>query len=658
MAIKYLSHLETLNIDMQGYELQNAVVHNVTATSKPASPGVGQIIYNSTDEALEVWDGSAWVSAAGDITGVVAGTGLVGGGTSGSVTVNVDYAGADNFILAAGAGTGDVSSSMHIAVSDASSNVDYFPVSALPFTDNVGTVTSVTITGSDGIDVDSGSPITASGTIALGLSNIPNTSLANDSVTVTAGDGLTTGGAVALGGSVTVDVDYEEGDNVVLAGGAGALTVTPEFDVLLSSFVEGDEKKATEARSYPLSALPFNNFTGVTSVEVTGNDGISVSGSPITTSGTITLGIDALSIENGKLKNSSVTYGSTTVALGGTSTSIAGLTGLDFTAADASIAASIGAKILTIGGGTTTVSIPGNLTVAGTLLTKDANEVNIGDAIIKLNAEEVGAPTENAGIEIQRGTSSNVFLLWDETADRWDFGAAYDVRANAFIGDLEGNADTASSAAKWTTARTITLSGDASGSVEIDGSADVTLDVTTTASGVAPNSVALGTDTTGDYVATLSTSGALNGSGSGEGSAVSLTVDTTSVDQLGVVELATSAEAIAGTDTERAVTPKAASDLVADRQASKRFVKQYTPEDIGKNGVIVTHDLDCEHIIVQVWMITEGESAKEFTIGEITQKATKEVVHTEITQIDKLNAAIHVDMVPAGILEVCIIAVC
>lgn len=652
MAIKYLSHLETLNIDMQGYELQNAVVHSVAATSKPASPGAGQIIYNSTDKALEVWDGSAWVSAAGDITGVVAGTGLVGGGTSGSVTVNVDYAGTDNFILAAGAGTGDISGKWFIPVSHLDDEVDYFAVEKLPFTANLGTVTSVTITGSDGIDVDSGSPITTSGTIALGLSNVPNSSLANSSVTITAGDGLTTGGAVALGGSVTVDVDYEEGDNVVLAGGAGAAIVTPEFDVLLSSFVEGEDKKAVEARSYKLSDLPFNNFTGVTSVEVTGNDGISVSGSPITTSGTITLGIDALSIENGKLKNSSVTYGSTTVALGGTSTSIAGLTGLDFTAADASIAASIGAKILTIGGGTTTVSIPGNLTVAGTLLTKDANEVNIGDAIIKLNAEETGAPTENAGIEIQRGTSSNVFLLWDETGDRWDFGASYDVRANAFIGDLEGTADDAT---KWTTARTITLSGDASGSVEIDGSADVTLEVTTTASGVAPNSVALGTDTTGDYVATLSTSGALNGSGSGEGSAVALTVDTTSVDQLGVVELATSTEAITGTDTERAVTPKAASDLVANRQAAKRFVKQYTTEEVGKEGILVQHDLNCEHIIVQVWMITEP---KEAFFGELEKLPTKEVVHTEILQIDKLTAAIRTDMVPTGVIEVCIIAVC
>ena len=654
MAIKYLSHLETLNIDMQGYELQNAVVHNVAATSKPALPGVGQIIYNSTDKALEVWDGSAWVSAAGDITGVVAGTGLIGGGTSGSVTVNVDYAGSDNFILAAGAGTGDISTAMHIAVSDTNDDVSYYDVAALPFTDNLGTVTSVTITGSDGIDVDSGSPITTSGTIALGLSNVPNSSLANSSVTITSGAGLTTGGAVALGGSVTVDVDYDEGDNVVLAGGAGALTVTPEFDVLLSSFVEGEDKKAVEARSYKLSDLPFNNFTGVTSVSIAGTDGLEVdSGSPITGSGTITLGIGALGIENGKLKNSSVTYGSTTVALGGTSTSIAGLTGLDFTVADASIAASIGAKTLTIGGSTTTVSIPGNLTIAGTLLTKDSQEVNIGDAIIKLNAEETGAPTENAGIEIERGTSTNVSLLWDESGDRWDFGAAYDVRANAFIGDLDG---TAADASKWTTARTITLAGDATGSVSIDGSADVTLTATVTASGVALNSVALGADTTGDYVATVSTSGALNGSGYGEGSAVALTVDTTSTTQLGVVELATSAEAIVGTDTERAVTPKAASDLVANRQGAKRFVKQYTAEQVGKEGVLVTHDLGCEHLIVQVWQIV----AKEPVEGEISKDSaiSKEVVHTEINQIDKLNLVIKTDMVPAGPLEVCIIAVC
>ena len=142
----------------------------------------------------------------GDITAVTAGTGLTGGGTSGAVTVNVDYAGSDNYILAAGAGTGDILTSWHIPVSNASNNVLYYDVLALPFSNNQGTVTSVAISGSDGIDVDSGSPITSSGTIALGLSNVPNSSLANSSVTVTGGNGLTGGGSVSLGGSVTLNV--------------------------------------------------------------------------------------------------------------------------------------------------------------------------------------------------------------------------------------------------------------------------------------------------------------------------------------------------------------------------------------------------------------------------------------------------------------------
>ena len=60
------------------------------------------------------------------------------------------------------------------------------------------------------------------------------------------------------------------------------------------------------------------------------------------------------------------------------------------------------------------------------------------------------------------------------------------------VGNITGNAGTAT---KLATPRTITLSGDVSGSASVDGSANVT--ITTT---VQPNSVALGTDTTGNYV--------------------------------------------------------------------------------------------------------------------------------------------------------------
>ena len=65
--------------------------------------------------------------------------------------------------------------------------------------------------------------------------------------------------------------------------------------------------------------------------------------------------------------------------------------------------------------------IANNITVHGTLLTKDSQNVNIGDAIITLNAEETGTPSENAGFEIERGTSTNTVLRWNESTDRWQF---------------------------------------------------------------------------------------------------------------------------------------------------------------------------------------------------------------------------------------------
>jgi len=63
-------------------------------------------------------------------------------------------------------------------------------------------------------------------------------------------------------------------------------------------------------------------------------------------------------------------------------------------------------------------------------------------------------------------------------------------------GDLTGNADTATT---LETARTISLSGDVVGSVSFNGSADV--DISTV---VQINSITLGTDTTGDYVESIS----------------------------------------------------------------------------------------------------------------------------------------------------------
>jgi hypothetical protein len=83
------------------------------------------------------------------------------------------------------------------------------------------------------------------------------------------------------------------------------------------------------------------------------------------------------------------------------------------------------------------------------------------------------------------------------------------------------NANTTGNAATATaleTARTISLGGDLSGSASFNGTSDITISAT-----VQPNSVALGTDTTGDYVASASAGNGINISGSGEGAALTIT---------------------------------------------------------------------------------------------------------------------------------------
>lgn len=78
--------------------------------------------------------------------------------------------------------------------------------------------------------------------------------------------------------------------------------------------------------------------------------------------------------------------------------------------------------------------VSGDLTVGGTTTTINSNIVSIADNIILLNSDEAGVPTENAGLEIERGTSANVFLRWNETSDRWEFtndGSTYQSLINA-----------------------------------------------------------------------------------------------------------------------------------------------------------------------------------------------------------------------------------
>jgi len=66
------------------------------------------------------------------------------------------------------------------------------------------------------------------------------------------------------------------------------------------------------------------------------------------------------------------------------------------------------------------LTVGGDLTVSGNTTYVNTEEILLSDNIITLNANYTGStPSENAGIEVERGTLVNPKLVWNETGDYW-----------------------------------------------------------------------------------------------------------------------------------------------------------------------------------------------------------------------------------------------
>ena len=408
---------------------------------------VGEITIDTDKKTVVVHDGStaggvplataSSVSALGgaDITDVVAGNGLSGGAASGSATIALDL----NELTAA---------SIDVAA-------DSFPI--IDGSDNSSKKESI----ADLATAMAGTGITATnGVLSATTGDIEG---------VTAGDGLSGGGTT---GTVALALDLHELTAATLAVDADLIAFIDATDdstkkESVSDFVSAIAGSGITASSGVLSLTDTGFITAVTA-----GDGISGGG----TEGTVALALDLNELTSAVVdvtadsivmvdgtdnssKKETITdlatamagtnitaSNGTLVGTAGTVTSVAGgagLTGSITASGTIAVAVESGGGITvnadsleldntvvrTTGtqsiGGAKTFSedaiFSGNLTVNGTTTQVNTETLTVDDNIIVLNNNESGTPSEDAGIEIERGTSTNVKLQWDESADVWQF---------------------------------------------------------------------------------------------------------------------------------------------------------------------------------------------------------------------------------------------
>ena len=523
----------------------------------------GEVTVDTTLDTLRVHDGSTAGGirlakfseiTSGDITAVVAGTGLSGGATSGSATLNLSHLGLeslsdpndDQIVFwddSAGATAFlDIGSGLSISGTTLSSSITQYADS-----DARGAV-SVTDSGGDG-------------SLAYNSSTGVITYTGPSASEVRAHFSASTGISISNGAISTTITQYADSDvESYLSGGTGVTFSSGEISI--------GQAVATS------SNVTFADVAATGNVTITGN--LDVNGTTTTldtTNSTITdrlielgngtTGTPAndmgLVFERGSSDNVFIGWDESADAIAvGTGSFTGASTGnLSFTRANLNAATFDGSAL----------SVTGNITVGGTV---DGRDVATDGS--KLDGIETGATADQSDAEIktayENNSDTNAFtdallsklngIEAGATADQSDeeiqdivgamFSSNTETGITATYQDSDGtidlvvgtlNQNTTGTAAAWTTARTLSFTGDVTGSGSVDGSANVATALTIASDAVeqsmiaddavgsdqiANNAVALGTHTTGNYMAQVSGGDGITISHTqGEGSTATIT---------------------------------------------------------------------------------------------------------------------------------------
>lgn len=501
-TIKYLS-----NISLENLELQNAKIQVVA--SDPVLSGStyeGRIIYNSTDNAIKFHNGATsnyWVT-------------LDGSGDISSVTVNAGE-GLEVEAGSSSASSGDFSVTLGLKSNVAGTYLGYssgvINHDSTSRTDTTSTTSpgySGTFPAVTGVTTNATGHITA---INVSTVTMPSAQTVNNSqITVNAGT------YISLGTGQDGIFTLNQGSNEA---------ITLNHDTTTRSNTTSSASPGYGATFTAVDSITTNSTGHVTAVN--------------TKTVTIPADTNTDTLQSIAADTSNNDRFITTVA-----NASGAQTGLSH-------------STLTYNPSTETLNVT-NLVVSGTSTTINTEEINLADNIILLNSNYSGSsPTEDAGIEVERGTAdSNVSLIWDESTNRWTFTNNGTTFYNIPISSEYNNYSHPTQSA---------ISVNNSGVTFIQ---DITVNtlghVTSVSSGTVPNA---------------------------------------STTAKGIIEIATQTEVNTGTDTSRAVTPSTLSTYVGNQSFQVALNAAQSSVTKTGNEYTVTHGLASRNLIVQVMDTTD-----------------------------------------------------
>ena len=366
-----------ITVNADDIELTNADVRALFSTS-------GDLSYDSSTGVI------SFTNDAGDIEGVTAGSGLTGGGTTGTVSLALDYENLTGNLVPSANNTYSLGTASNVWKDVFVGPGSLYVNGQQVISDNSGTIQisadsgqniSIVTSGAGSVELTSGSGV---------IEMKSNIQLASSKTISTAG-----GGATQQAGNLDMNSNYINNLGTPVGSGDAASKSYVDAQVQTKdalSELSGDTDDVTEGSTnlYHTSARAQADANTAIGNNTTDN---------------LTEGSTNLYYTDVRSNSAMDAY-------------LSGGTGVTLSSGEISI----GQAVATSSDVTfNDIVVSGNLTVSGTQTIVNTNSLSIADNLMILNSDVSGTPTEDSGLQVNRGSSADVFLKFNETSDIWQF---------------------------------------------------------------------------------------------------------------------------------------------------------------------------------------------------------------------------------------------